>query len=169
MNRWLLLVIALITLALLVNIYVPAKASHEQSAFSGLAKVTNRSEIGKCIAPDRLQICWNRKSVMQFETNDPRLTGEATLIFNSIFTKLPYAGRMWGNFHLVSDGGSWDGTWKGLIDTQGNTRFVGVGQGRESYKGMAIRWTMEPSRPGWLAEMSVNGSIIPVHSPSRKR
>jgi hypothetical protein len=45
-------------------------------------------------------------------------------------------GPMWGTFHLVNDGGSWEGTWTGERDEQGFAYIRVVGHGMGGYAGL---------------------------------
>lgn len=169
MNKRPILLIALLALAFLATMNNPAQARPEGVVLSGLAKFKYDTSPGKCIAPDHLRICWDRGSIIQFEMDDARLTGDASLAFDSIYTKAPYAGRIKGEFRLDNHGGSWVGIWKGSIDAQSHTLFTAEGQGEGSYEGLAIRLRMERSNSNWWAPMMVYGTIKPGSSRAHGR
>ena len=159
MNKRPILLIALLALAFLAIMNNPAQAGSKRVVLSGLAKFNENTSPGKCISPDHLRICWDRASIIQFEMDDARLTGDASLAFDSIFTKAPYAGRIKGEFRLDNQGGSWVGTWKGSTNAQGYTFFTAEGQGEGGYEGLAIRLRIERTNSNWWAPMVVNGTI----------
>ena len=169
MNRRMFLLSVLIMISLIAtdNLFVSAKP--ERAEFSGRVLMTELPSPGKCIYPDRLQICRNRELVMQFDTNEVRMTGEATFVFDSLYTKAPYAGRAYGIFHLESSGGSWDGNWKGFTNVRGNTLFIGEGHGSGGYDGLVIRWQMERSGSSWLTPMSLSGTIAGADQRTNRR
>jgi len=77
-----------------------------------------------------------------FQTNDPRLSGVATIIASANFGP-DYAGQVWGRWSLVVGGGAgfWEGSWQGTrtLTPGGNPmggdawttaiRFIGFGSG----------------------------------------
>ena len=147
----------------------PAQARPERTELSGWVSVTDRTNPGKCIHPDRLQFCRDRASVMYIETNDARLTGEASFIFSSINSKAPATERVTGEFRLENRGGSWAGIWKGSTDAQGYTRFTAEGHGNGGYEGLVIRLNMERSNSNWREPMRVSGTIDRGRRPARRR
>ena len=169
MNKRLFLLIALLVLGFLTIKNTPAQASPEQVLLSGLAKVIENTSPGKCITPDHLRICRGRASVIRVETNDARLTGEASLVFDSIYTQAPYTERIKGEFHLDNHGGSWVGTWKGSTDVKGYTLFTAVGQGKGGYEGLVVRWQIERTNSNWREPMSVSGTINTGRSSTHRR
>ena len=159
MNKRLFLLIAFLALAFMAIKNFQVQARLEQTLLSGWAKLTNHKDPGKCITPDRLRICWDRASAIQIETNDPRLTGEASFVFDSFTTKVPYTERVKGDFRLDNGGGSWVGTWQGSTAAQGYTLFTAQGKGSGDYEGLAVRWQMERSNSNWWEPMRVSGTI----------
>jgi len=169
MNKRPFLLIALLVLGFLTIKNTPVQANPEQVMLSGLAKVVENTSPGKCITPDRLRICRGRALVIRVETNDPRLTGETSLVFDSIYTQAPYKGRIKGEFRLDNHGGSWVGTWKGSTDVKGYTLFTAVGQGKGGYEGLVVRWQIERTNSNWLEPMSVSGTISTGRSSTHRR
>lgn len=169
MNTRPFLLTVLLALTFLAIKNSPAQARPERTVLSGWASVIDHTNPGKCIHPDRLQICRDRASVMHIETNDARLTGEASFIFSSINSKAPATERVTGEFRLENRGGSWAGIWKGSTDAQGYTRFTVAGHGNGGYEGLVIRLNMEHSNSNWREPMRVSGTINQGRYPVRRR
>jgi len=169
MNHKMFLLSVLIVISLIAADYLFVSAETEQEEYSDRVLMTELPTPGKCIHPDRLQICRNRRLVMQFDTNEVRLTGEASFVFDSIYTKAPYAGRAYGIFHLDNSDGSWDGVWKGSTNERGYTLFIGEGHGSGSYDGLVTRWRMARSGSSWLTPMSLSGTIASEAQRTHRR
>lgn len=169
MNHRTFLLSVLIVIFLIVadNLFVSAESGPEE--YSGWVLMTELPSSGKCIHPDRLQICRNRKAVMQLDTNEARLTGEASLVFDSIYTKSPYTGRAYGTLHIDNSDGSWDGAWKGSTNVRGHTLFIGESHGSGDYDGLVIRWRMDRSGSSWLTPMSLSGTIASADQRTHRR
>ena len=169
MNTRPFILITLLALAFLAINNSPAQARPEQTVLSGRGSVTNLTNPGKCIHPDHLRICRDRASVITIETNDARLTGEASFVFDSITTKAPAKERVTGEFRLENRGGSWAGIWKGSTDAQGYTQYTAEGYGSGGYEGLIIHLNMERSNSNWREPMSASGTIDRGRRPARRR
>lgn len=161
--------LVLIILALATSTVGSASVDQEMVAFSGSSMAIGRSNPGKCIAPDRLMICRSRSSTMQIEVDDARWSGEARLVFDSIYSKIPYKGYMVGDFNLENQEGSWEGIWKGSTDTEGNTLIMGEALGSGGYEGLVARWQMNRSSIDPPGQMIVSGTVQKIDKLVRKR
>ena len=95
---------------------------------------------------------------------DPRVSGEETTIYNFNFRPAPsspigLAGQIWGTFHIVNDGGRWDGAWTAEVTEDGEYFARGVGHGSGGYEGLIGHWEVYSSSPfgpfelsGWILE-----------------
>ena len=169
MNTRPFILITLLALAFLAINHSPAQARPEQTVLSGRGSVTNLTNPGKCIHPDHLRICRDRASVITIETNDARLTGEASFVFDSITTKAPATERVKGEFRLDNRGGAWVGILKGSTDMQGYTHFTAEGSGKGGYDGLVIRLNMESANSNWREPLKVSGTFNKGRLPAGRR
>ncbi len=97
-------------------------------------------------------------------TSDPRVQGDNYIVLNGNFTFLPepvfVTGHMWGTFRLISEGGTWTGTYNGFRDENGFSFFKYVGHGSEGYEGLQLRMEYERLDPDPMAEGTITGYIL---------
>ena len=94
---------------------------------------------------------------------DPRATGEETIVSNGNFRPAPsseigLAGHLWGTFHIVNEGGTWDGTFTSEITEDGEYFYRGVARGSGGYEGLIGHW--EAYRNGHSGPFALSGWIL---------
>ena len=94
---------------------------------------------------------------------DPRVSGQETIVSNGNFKPAPsselgLAGHLWGTFHIVNEGGTWDGTFTSEITEGGEYFYRGVAHGSGGYEGLVGHW--EAYRNGHSGQFTLNGWIL---------
>jgi hypothetical protein len=94
---------------------------------------------------------------------DPRATGQETIVSNGNFRPAPsseigLAGHLWGTFHIVNEGGAWDGTFTSEITEDGEYFYRGVAHGSGGYEGLIGHW--EAYRNGHSGPFALSGWIL---------
>jgi hypothetical protein len=94
---------------------------------------------------------------------DPRAAGEETIVSNGNFRPAPsselgLAGHLWGTFHIVNEGGTWDGTFTSEITAGGEYFYRGVAHGSGGYEGLTGHW--EAYRNGHSGPFTLSGWIL---------
>jgi hypothetical protein len=100
-----------------------------------------------------------------FEASDPRLDDAVNLVtVNWNFKWMPepvyVSGRMWGEFVLTNEVGTWEGTWTGVREENGFSYFHFVGHGDGGYEGLQLRMWGERLDPDPSGPEIYHGYII---------
>ncbi|MFO7663128.1 MAG: hypothetical protein R6X18_11110 [Chloroflexota bacterium] len=75
------------------------------------------------------------------EATDPRVSGINTILVNMNIHPVSGGGvqiQFWGTYVLENEGGSWSGTFQGLVAADGIVTYDAHGEGSGSYQGLKI-------------------------------
>ena len=160
------------TLSMLVLVLVavllaasPAMAGAQRTPFTGTASFGETIHAGEwTFLPGGNVHARGIVELYHDVATDPRVTGEETTTYNANFKPAPsspigLAGQIWGAFHIVNGGGSWDGAWTAEITEDGEYFARGVAHGSGGYEGLVGHWNVYSSTPfgpfevsGWILE-----------------
>jgi hypothetical protein len=156
------LVLALVAVLLTAS---PAMAGAQRTSFTGTASFGESINPGEwSLRPDGSGQARGIVEVYHDANTDPRVTGEETTTYNFNFRPAPsspigLAGRIWGTYHIVNEGGSWDGSATAEITENGEYIAHGVAHGSGRYEGLIGHWNVYSSTPsgpfalsGWILE-----------------
>jgi hypothetical protein len=156
------LVLALVAVLLSAS---PAMAGAQRTSFTGASTFGESINAGEwTFLPDGSGRARGIVEVYHDVNTDPRVSGEETTSYNFNFRPAPsspigLAGRIWGTFHIVNDGGSWDGSWTADVTENGEYFARGVAYGIGGYEGLIGHWNVYSSTPsgpftlsGWILE-----------------
>lgn len=143
----------------------PAMAKAQRTPFTGTSSFGESINVGEwTFLPNGNGHARGIVEVYHDVNTDPRVTGDETVIYNFNFRPAPsspigLAGRIQGTFHIVNDGGRWDGTWTAEMTEAGEYFARGVAQGSGGYEGLIGHWNVYSSTPsgpftlsGWILE-----------------
>ena len=143
----------------------PAMASAQRTTFIGTSNFGESINPGEwTFLPDGSGYARGIVEVYHDVNTDPRVTGDETVVYNFNFRPAPsspigLAGRIQGTFHVVNDGGRWDGTWTAEMTDEGEYFARGVAKGSGGYEGLIGHWDVYSSTPtgpfelsGWILE-----------------
>jgi hypothetical protein len=142
----------------------PAMASAQRTAFSGTSNFGETLHAGEwTYLPSGNVLSRGIVETYQDVNTDPRVTGEETIVSNANFRPAPsselgLAGYLWGTFHIVNEGGTWDGTFTSEITADGEYFYRGVAHGSGGYEGLIGHW--EAYRSGHSGPFALSGWIL---------
>jgi hypothetical protein len=161
------IVFAILALVLLIVLLVaaPAMAKAVKTSFSGEESMAGPPlDPGTATFPGGNFHMRGLTAVYNDVTDDPRVTGQNTIVANWNFRPAPppviWTGPMWGTLHIENNGGAWDGTWTGMRDQNGNSIIKGVAHGSDQYAGMKGHWTFTRLTPDPTAPFDISGWIL---------
>jgi hypothetical protein len=156
------LVLALVAVLLTAS---PAMAGAQRTSFTGTSSFGESINPGEwTFLPDGSGHARGIVELYHDVNTDPRVTGEETTTYNFNFRPAPsspigLAGRIWGTFHIVNGGGSWDGSWTAEVTENGEYFARGVAHGTGGHEGLIGHWDVYSSTPsgpftlsGWILE-----------------
>ena len=142
----------------------PAMAKSQQTTFTGTSNFGETINAGEWTYLSGGNIRARGIVEVYHDVNtDPRVTGEETIVSNGNFRSAPaseigMAGHLWGTFHIVNEGGTWDGTFTSEITEGGEYFYRGIAHGSGSYEGLVGHW--EAYRNGHSGLFTLNGWIL---------
>ncbi len=137
-----LLVIPAIALAL-TALARPAIAGSPWTPFSGTETLYAPTDMGRVQVVDGKMIISGMVQPAVDQTDDPRTSGQVTIVVSAEFSLPDQLGPMHGTFHLVNAEGEWTGTWAGLHTMEGGdliSDISGIGRGSGAYEGLIGKW-----------------------------
>ena len=90
-------------------------------------------------------------------TDDPRTTGDSTVVINAILDLNTGTGLFWAPFEIANAQGGWSGMATGRIDNWMHSMH-GVAHGSGAYEGLVGYWTFSQADPD--ACFDVSGYIV---------
>ncbi len=142
-NKKTLLVVLALVLAL-AALASPALAQAPWTPFSGTETLFAPTDMGKMEFVDGKVIISGMVQPGVDQTNDPRTSGEVTVVVNAAWSLPEQLGPMWGTLRLVNEQGEWNGTWTGsrrLVDGNIISDIRGTGRGSGAYEGLIGKWS----------------------------
>jgi hypothetical protein len=142
----------------------PAMASAQRTTFTGTSNFGETLNAGEwTYLPNGNVLARGVVETYHDVNTDPRVTGEETIVTNANFRPAPaseigLAGHLWGSFHIVNEGGTWDGTFTSGITEGGEYFYRGVAQGSGGYEGLTGHW--EAYRNGHSGPFDLSGWIL---------
>ena len=142
-----------------------AMAGSQRTTFTGTSSFGESINPGEwTFHPDGSGNARGITEVYHDVNTDPRVTGDETVVYNFNFRPAPaspigVAGRIQGTFHVMNDGGRWDGTWTAEMTDDGEYFARGVAHGSGGYEGLIGHWDVYSSTPsgpftlyGWILQ-----------------
>jgi hypothetical protein len=169
MNRPQISLLIVLALVLILATASTTYANHTHVLYSGQARLITHTNPESCIHPDRLNICWNQRTILLVETSDARASGTITLDYDTFAARLPAYQRMAGTFRIENAGGAWQGRLAGASGKDGVITLTGYGKGSERYSGLLIRWQIKPAVFNRMAVLGLDGSILKAGAHPAKR
>lgn len=164
-KKYFLVPVSLLLLTLLLS--TSAVSAHApKSYFTGVealeAPTGGTTEIvaGKVHLRDVVQLAFDT-------TNDPRTSGNVTIVINAIWALPDLTGPAWGTFRIENDGGAWYGHYQGHRTLEGDniiSTFQATGHGSGDYEGLVGKWNFTgvnagPDNP----YLEIGGYILEPH------
>lgn len=141
-KKFLLILVSLLLLTLVLSTSV-VLAKAPKSYFTGVEAVigpptggTMKFVDGKVQLRGKVQLGYD-------DTDDPRTTGDVTIVVNAVWTLPAMTGPMWGTFRIVNDDGAWYGRWQGKRTLVGGdiiSTIQGTAHGSGDYEGLIGKW-----------------------------
>ena len=100
------------------------------------------------------------------ETNDPRTTGDVTIVVNAVWTLPDLTGPMWGTFRIENEYGAWYGRWQGRRTLEGGeiiSTIQGTCHGSGEYEGLIGKWNYSAVDAHLGYPFKISGYILEPH------
>lgn len=164
-KKYFLLLVSLLPLILVVSTSA-VSANAPKSYFTGVEALgpptggTTEVVDGKVHLRDVVQPAFDT-------TNDPRTSGNVTIVVNAIWALPDLTGPMWGTFRVQNEGGDWYGHWQGHRTLDGEniiSTIQATGHGSGDYEGLVGKWSFTgvnvgPDNPYF----EISGYILEPH------
>ncbi len=149
-DKKMLLVIVAIVLAL-TALAQPAIAETPWTPFSGTETLLAPTDMGKMKFVDGKVIISGMVQPAVDQTDDPRTSGDVTIVVNAVWSLPEQLGPMWGTVRIVNAEGEWNGTWTGsrrLVDGNVISDISSTGLGSGAYEGLIGKWNLRSVNGG---------------------
>jgi len=153
-------------LLVLLGVTAGPAAAGTKTYFTGTEYLGADTDPGEEFFPDNRYHLRGAASITIWEATDSRLDGGDgmfTINWNFAFAPEPvyFYGPMWGTFVITTDDGTWEGTWTGVREENGDSFFHYVGRGSGGYEGLQLRMWGERLDPNpYLVPTSWRGYIL---------
>jgi hypothetical protein len=163
MNKHNFLPAALLVVAAVLLVVLPAYAKAEKTEFSGSWSLETYINPGVCTYPDGNVHCRGVILQAEIDVSDPRVSGVETVVANYNLQPGPlgfYTGPMWGTSRIENEGGYWDTVWTAFQDEQGFLYIQAVAHGHGDYDGLKMHASLASVSPDPEIPLAVSGYVL---------
>jgi hypothetical protein len=157
---------AVLVVLVLLGVTAGPAAAGSKTSLTGTEYLVADHDPGEEFFPDGRYHLRGGVSETLWEATDSRIDGAVSLFtinWNFTFEPEPvwFSGPMWGTFVITNDGGTWEGSFTGVREENGDSFFHYVGHGSGGYEGMQLRMWGERLDPNpYLVPTSWSGYIL---------